>query len=225
MKFAASLVVAFAFAPLAYAQQQGDVTNCTIWEWDKTVDGYIEQYPPRRVSAGETCTGSRNCAISASGVEMYDWTKNVSGLPYGYFQAVQAGLDEEQSGQEWSFNDSVLGTIENIMELSPGTSAYMNFSALRYCYVGTTQNCTGAVENRTRVEVCEPMYRSTQTGEDDDDYVLIMGGSYVLVNISREEVDDYDDPYANLVRSGAASAWYNEAFVAAVVGLSWFLLL
>ncbi|KAL2802100.1 hypothetical protein BJX63DRAFT_134182 [Aspergillus granulosus] len=193
------------------AAQQAAQGNCSVFNWDSN-PAYIASYPPQRVSAGGTCPeneGNLTCALTASGDAQYTATNNITRLSTSQFVQIVADTVTEENSTETEyggllapgFNSSVIGAIDQTRMIEPGESAYLNFTAYRYCYEGTVGNCTEGVEDGVAVQICAPVWHNVTEGG-----FPIFDGKYAVVNISANEVGDYSDPYENQVRDDGGNA-------------------
>ncbi|EAW07058.1 uncharacterized protein ACLA_087640 [Aspergillus clavatus NRRL 1] len=198
--FNSVLLLAVSIPSLA---QTSDTTggNCTIFDWDHKAP-YLREYPPMRVSGAKTCpqqndkNSNMTCALTASGDELFPALKNVTGLHNGYWPSMVEAAVDKASYLAPAFNDSVIVSIDQTRILQPGQSGYLNLTALMFCYTGALSNCTGALENGTGVEFCAPVWQ----------HKYIISGRWQVVNISKDEVSKYPDPYANEVKDPGESA-------------------
>lgn len=91
---------------------------------------------------------------------------------------IKPAINRSLNGEPW--NNSIIGVIDNTAALEPATSAYLNFTTLKRCFVGATSNCTGNLTDGLVLEVCAPVYHSVGANKR-----AIMDGEVVVVNISR----------------------------------------
>ncbi|RDW92895.1 uncharacterized protein DSM5745_00217 [Aspergillus mulundensis] len=183
--------------PVTINAQTQTSANCSVFNWDQN-DPYLATYPPQRVSGASSCAGTSEnltCALTAEGDGQYSASNNISGLATITFTSVVADTVSEDSLIAPGFNDSVIGSIDTTQILRPGQSAYLNFTAYKFCYTGTVANCTEGVDNDTAVEACAPVWH------EQGGYARL-DGEYWVVNISASDVDQYEDPYANQVGGG-----------------------
>ncbi|CEN60656.1 hypothetical protein ASPCAL03091 [Aspergillus calidoustus] len=186
---------------LASAQQTTTQGNCTIFNWDNN-PAYIATYPPQRVSAGGTCPENESnftCPLTASGEPQYSATNNLTDLSTRFFVPIIVNTLSEANNSASEllapgFNESVIGAIDQTRLIEPGQSAYLNFTAYRYCFEGTVGNCTEGLENGRAVQVCAPVWHSLSEGGS-----TVFDGEYTVVNVSANDVEDYRDPYENQV--------------------------
>ncbi|KAL2846640.1 hypothetical protein BJY01DRAFT_173600 [Aspergillus pseudoustus] len=210
-KSSVALLRLLSFFPLLAAAQQTTQANCTVFNWDNN-PAYIATYPPQRVSAGGTCPeneGNLNCPLAASGDAQYAATVNITRLSTRHFVPIVADAVTDANSTQTDdgcllapgFNSSVIGSIDQTRLIEPGQSAYLNFTAFRYCYEGMVGNCTEGVEDGTAVQICAPVWHNVT-----NDGFPIFDGKYTVVNISANEVDEYSDPYENQVRDDGGNA-------------------
>ncbi|KAL4904354.1 hypothetical protein BDW74DRAFT_154681 [Aspergillus multicolor] len=175
---------------------QSTSANCSVFNWDRN-DPYLATYPPQRISGASSCpdTGNLTCALTAEGDGQYSASNNITGLSTTTFTSVVADTVSEGSLIGPGFNESIIGSIDTTQILRPGQSAYLNFTAYKFCYTGIVANCTEGVDNGTAVEACAPVWH------EQGDFATL-DGDYWIVNISASDVDKYDDPYANQVGGG-----------------------
>ncbi|KAL4978969.1 hypothetical protein BDW66DRAFT_148816 [Aspergillus desertorum] len=152
------------------------VANCSVFNWDQS-DPYLTTYAPQRATPSIL------------------HQPNITNLATGAFTSVVAGTVRNTTLVAPGFNGSVIGSIDTTRILAPGQSAYLNFTAYRFCYTGTVANCTAEVESSTAVEACAPVWHEERSSARLD-------GEYKVVNVSAEDVDQYADPYANQVGGG-----------------------
>ncbi|KAL4914662.1 hypothetical protein BDW62DRAFT_138265 [Aspergillus aurantiobrunneus] len=166
--------------------------NCSVFNWDEN-EAYLENYPPQRVSGASSCpdsTSNQTCELTASGDAQYTLTYNITTLDSRYFASIVSDAVSNQSIDTPGFNATVTGSIDATRILNPGQSGYLNFTAYRFCYTGTVANCTGGLEDDTPLEVCAPVWH-------EDGSAVRIEGEYTVVNVSAEDVGQYEDPYEN----------------------------
>ncbi|KAL2865057.1 uncharacterized protein BJX67DRAFT_192588 [Aspergillus lucknowensis] len=203
MMFKSTLPLLLSTTLLASVSAQSTGANCTVFNWDRN-PAYIAQYPPQRISAGATCPENNQnltCPLTASGDAQYSATTNITRLSTFNFAPVVeetvAGADNSESDNIPTpfFNETIIASIDATRILEPGQSAYLNFTAYRFCYTGTVGKCTEGVEDGVGVEICAPFWHNTSS-----DGFPSLDGEYKIVNISEEDVGRYPDPYENQVR-------------------------
>lgn len=89
-----------------------------------------------------------------------------------------------------NFNVSVIGPVDEIVPLQPGTAGYLNYYPLLQCVSGTMSNCTGGIEDGLPIEACAAAV-SVDRG------TALMNGRTVVMNVSAGDVGQYPDPYEN----------------------------
>lgn len=107
---------------------------------------------------------------------------------------IRDALGEEGTG----FNTSVIGPVDTIVPLQPGSAGYLNYYPLLQCVSGTMSNCTGGIQDGLPIEACAAAV-SVDRG------VARMNGRAVVVNVSAGDVGSYPDRYENQ-NSGATGA-------------------
>ncbi|KAL4737299.1 hypothetical protein BDV11DRAFT_172106 [Aspergillus similis] len=180
--------------PATITAQYQTVANCTVFDWDQN-NPFLTTYPPQRVSGASSCpetSSNLTCALSASGDAQYLASANITNLATDAFASVVAGTVRSTTLAAPGFNDSVIGSVDATRILISGQSAYLNFTAYKFCYTGTVANCTDGVENGTAVEACAPVWHEEGSSARLD-------GEYKVVNVSAQDVNQYEDPYANQV--------------------------
>ncbi|KAL4939814.1 hypothetical protein BDV06DRAFT_224652 [Aspergillus oleicola] len=179
---------------LTTAQQ---TTNCTVFNWDNETP-YLTTYAPQRVSGATSCPSSdsdssdRNhtCALTASGDAQYSATSNITSLNLDTFVELIGTAVENSTFAAPDFNSTVIGSIDTTRMINAGQSAYLNFTGYKFCYQGSVGNCTDGVEDGAPLTICAPVWHG-------DGEASVLDGEYTVVNVSREDVGDYEDPYAN----------------------------
>ncbi|RAL07886.1 uncharacterized protein BO97DRAFT_462509 [Aspergillus homomorphus CBS 101889] len=178
--------------------------NCTVFNWNHNA-AYLKTYAPQRVSGASTCADNNNrnltCALTAAGDAMYSAQTNLTALSATFISVVDETVGNATLSEE--FSRSIAGAIDGTRMLRPGQSAYLNFTAYRYCYTGTVDNCTSGVENRTAVEACAPLYHLID--EKGEEGRAVMDGMLSVVNVSRGAVGQFKDPYENQARGDAVA--------------------
>ncbi|KAL4929781.1 uncharacterized protein BDV17DRAFT_55560 [Aspergillus undulatus] len=178
--------------------QRGD--NCTIFNWDEN-NSYLTKYSPQRVSGASSCPdNSENltCPLTASGDAQYTATYNISALNIESFIDVVLNTVNNDTLSAPSFNATVVGSIDTTKIIEAGQSAYLNFTAYKFCYEGSVANCTDGVEDGTPLRICAPVWHEEGSWRGDEASPRF-DGEYTIVNISREDVSRYPDPYENQV--------------------------
>ncbi|KAL4819775.1 hypothetical protein BDW67DRAFT_123339 [Aspergillus spinulosporus] len=188
--------------PATVTAQAQRLNNCTVFNWDGN-NPYLTTYPPQRVSGASSCpetSSNLTCALSASGDAQYPALLNITNLAPGDFASVVMETVRSTTLAAPGFNDSVIGSIDATRILASGQSAYLNFTAYKFCYAGTVENCTAdGVENGTAIEACAPVWHK-EGGS------VRLDGEYKVVNVSVQDVGRYEDPYANQVGGDAEDA-------------------
>ncbi|KAH9218165.1 hypothetical protein DL95DRAFT_458721 [Leptodontidium sp. 2 PMI_412] len=148
---------------------------------------------PERISGASTCAPRNNeshyYALKADGDIQVRYSKNVTELSDNWWNPlervscflgtiIKPAINRSLNGEPW--NNSIIGVIDNTAALEPATSAYLNFTTLKRCFVGATSNCTGNLTDGLVLEVCAPVYHSVGANKR-----AIMDGEVVVVNISR----------------------------------------
>ncbi|KAJ5113287.1 hypothetical protein N7456_001821 [Penicillium angulare] len=169
--------------------------NCTTFNWNQD-DAKIAYYAPIRISSGQSCPDSKGanstntCPLSANGAAQFSAESNITAFqnPSKFAPLVEQALESANVTMPAPyFNDSVISRIDQTRILEAGQSAYLNFTALKFCYEGSLSDCSGSLEDGTKVEFCAPLW-----SEKDS----LVSGEYTVVNISKSEVGQYKDPYA-----------------------------
>ena len=146
--------------PATITAQAQTVTNCTVFNWDGN-NPYITTYPPQRVSGASSCpetSSNLTCALSASGYAQYPGRVNITHVAMDIFASVVTETVRSTTLLAPAFNDNVIGSIDATRILKSGQSAYLHFTAYKFCYTGTVGNCTDGVENGTAIEACAPLW-------------------------------------------------------------------
>ncbi|KAL6230539.1 hypothetical protein BDW75DRAFT_222463 [Aspergillus navahoensis] len=147
---------------------------------DRCFGPYLTTYAPQRVSGASSClqtSSNLTCALSASGDAQYLAPNNITNLAADSFTAVVAGTVRNTTLLAPGFNDSVIGSIDTTRILVLGQSAYLNFTAYRFCYTGTVTDCTDGVENGTAAEACAPVWH-------EEGSAARLDGEYKALNVS-----------------------------------------
>ncbi|KAH7370324.1 hypothetical protein BKA65DRAFT_561978 [Rhexocercosporidium sp. MPI-PUGE-AT-0058] len=194
------------------AQFQSE-NNCTIFTWDQQ-PAYYTYGPPERISGASTCAPKKNeshyCALKADGDIQVRYSNNVTEIDDSCWRSpegitcflesiIKPAINASLNGEFW--DNSVVGAIDNTATIEPGISAYLNFTTLKRCFVGTMSNCKGNVTDGTVLEACAPVYHSVGAN-----FRAIMDGDVIVVNISEADVGNYRDPFANQVSGEEGSA-------------------
>ncbi|KAF2817772.1 uncharacterized protein BDZ99DRAFT_457488 [Mytilinidion resinicola] len=77
---------------------------------------------------------------------------------------------------------------------------------LMRCVSGSMNSCTGSLNNGTGDEMCTPVSHNLTL---DDKEIPFFDGVYALVNISKEDVGKFKDPFATEITNDKG----DEAFV------------
>merc|ERR1711964_809407 len=169
---ASSIAALSTILSLATVQAQStSENNCTVFTWD--------QQPAY-------------CALKADGDIQVQYSKNVTSLrdscwntPDGVTcfleSIIKPAVNASLNGEPWS--NSVIGAIDNWEPIEPGESAYLNFTTLKRCFVGTMSNCTGNLTDGLALEACAPVWHTVGTSQR-----AIMDGEVIVVNISEADV-------------------------------------
>ena len=211
---ASSIAALSTILSLATVQAQStSENNCTVFTWDQQPAYYIYG-PPERISGATTCAPRNNeshyCALKADGDIQVQYSKNVTSLrdscwntPDGVTcfleSIIKPAVNASLNGEPWS--NSVIGAIDNWESIEPGESAYLNFTTLKRCFVGTMSNCTGNLTDGLALEACAPVWHTVGTSQR-----AIMDGEVIVVNISEADVGNFRDPFANQVSGEEAAA-------------------
>ncbi|KAJ5698987.1 hypothetical protein N7462_000992 [Penicillium macrosclerotiorum] len=166
--------------------------NCTVFNWDQgnPVLSYDSAF---RFSSAQVCAKSTNelgsCAISGSGQVNFTATCNVTALNNPNFsQLVQETIDAANATMPApSFNQTVTSWVEQTRIIDAGTAAYMNFTAIHFCYYGTLANCTGNLYEGTAVQFCAPVW---------EEKTRVVSGLWTVVEVSENDLWKYPDPFA-----------------------------
>ncbi|KAH7417870.1 hypothetical protein BKA64DRAFT_653037 [Cadophora sp. MPI-SDFR-AT-0126] len=184
--------------------QSTSENNCTIFTWDQQPAYYIYGHP-ERISGATTCAPRNNeshyCALKADGDIQVQYSNNVTefrdacwntpdGTTCFLESIIKPAVNASLNGEPW--NDSVIGSIDNWASIAPGTSAYLNFTTLKRCFVGTMSNCTGNLTDGLALEACAPVWHTVGTSPR-----AIMDGEVIVVNISEADVANFRDPFEN----------------------------
>ncbi|KAK0112732.1 hypothetical protein ONS95_014468 [Cadophora gregata] len=176
--------------------------NCTVFSWDQQPAYYVYG-PPERISGASTCAPRNNeshyCALNADGDIQVQYSKNVTSLrdscwntpdgPACFLESiVKTAVNASLNGEPW--NNSVIASVNTWEAIEPGTSAYLNFTTLKRCFVGTMSNCTGNLTDGVVLEACAPVYHTTGTNPR-----AIMDGEVIVVNVSEADVGNFRDPF------------------------------
>ncbi|KAL2066153.1 hypothetical protein VTL71DRAFT_2224 [Oculimacula yallundae] len=220
MKVAAiSLIFALLSISTVEAQFQSP-NNCTIFTWDKQ-PAYYTYGPPERISGATTCAPKNNeshyCGLTAEGDIQVSYSKNISVFADSCWRVgnsitcwlesiIKPAINESLAGQQW--NQSVIASIDNTAAIEPGVSAYLNFTTLKRCFVGTLSNCTGNMTDGDVIEACAPVYHTDGRGRG-----RIMDGEVIVVNISESDVGNFRDPFANQVSGSEAEGAAERLFL------------
>ncbi|KAL3426752.1 hypothetical protein PVAG01_00261 [Phlyctema vagabunda] len=139
-----------------------------------------------------TCPAWSNngvCTLSAKGSLNPSWSYNISGVLASPEWNGPSGPETflsnlvQQSTRDATFNSSIVGIIDTSAPLRPGRSAYLNFTMLRKCYVGTLSNCSGdGVTDGMGIEACAPLYHMLETQPTS----IVLDGEVRLVNVFGE---------------------------------------
>ncbi|KAL4961030.1 uncharacterized protein BDV14DRAFT_204181 [Aspergillus stella-maris] len=175
---------------LSTAQQL--TTNCSTFNWNMKIPS-LDTYAPKRVSEGKICDAGQTtetCLLTALGDEQYSATTNITSLnTTALLDLVIDAIDKITltATAPW-LNDSVIGSVDSTMLLEPDQAAYINFTAYKFCFNGTVADCDEGIDDDSGVSVCAPIWH--WSGDD-----AVLEGEYSLVNFSREDVNQYQDPY------------------------------
>ncbi|CBF73843.1 hypothetical protein AN8081.2 [Aspergillus nidulans FGSC A4] len=159
------------FSPLALAlpatitAQAQTVTNCTVFNWDGN-NPSITTYPPQRVSGASSCPetlSNLTCALSASGYAQYPGRVNITHVATDIFASVVMETVRSTTLLAPAFNNNVIGSIDATRILRSGQSAYLSFTAYKFCYTGTLYPLEASC--------------GILSGVDLDSYVLYLGES------------------------------------------------
>ncbi|KAL4952739.1 hypothetical protein BDW69DRAFT_185151 [Aspergillus filifer] len=173
---------------------QGLIRNCSTFNWNREVPS-LDTYAPKRVSEGKICNANQTtetCLLTASGDEQYSATTNITTLNITAFLDLVINAVDNTTltlTAPW-FNNSVIGSVDSTMLLEPDQAAYINFTAYKFCFNGTASDCDDGIDENSGVSVCAPIWH--WSGDD-----AVLEGEYSLVNFSREDVNQYHDPYEN----------------------------
>ncbi|EPE37131.1 hypothetical protein GLAREA_09294 [Glarea lozoyensis ATCC 20868] len=191
---------------VSQAQTTEPIGNCTIFS--RTGDYTYTRYSstPSRISAAEYCVSRRktnqSCPLVADGDLQLTFNINSTELRDSYWPTKEGTesflhrlIRNELNSQGKDFNRTVIGVIDTVMPLEPGTAGYINFYPLLLCAEGTMKNCTGGIEDGLGIEACAPV--ATVDGG-----LKIMSGRTVLQNVSSSDVENYTDPFAGQSRGG-----------------------
>lgn len=189
------------------AQTTATPANCTVFTASPTYTYLRYSTQSSRISSAIVCPARGNttqsCALTADGDIQVSFSYNVSSMLHDSFwnQRTGSGLVQPMSfmsnlirnalGNEGSnFNVSVIGPIDEIVPLQPGTAGYLNFYPLLQCVSGTMSNCTGGIEDGLPIEACAAAV-SVDRG------TALMNGRTVVMNVSAGDVGQYPNPYEN----------------------------
>ncbi|KAF2502191.1 hypothetical protein BU16DRAFT_1677 [Lophium mytilinum] len=174
--------------------------NCTTFNWDHQTP-YVSLGEAKPVSGGAYCPGNgynHSCAITASGDQQVLYTYNISKILQefspndGYdflFHMVSSSITIPDNG---SFNDQLIGSIDTIRELPADTAGYITFAPLMRCVTGSMANCTGTIKDGAGIEMCAPVSHNYTVGSK---VAKFLDGVYSLVNISKDDVGNFKDPF------------------------------
>ncbi|KAF2757558.1 hypothetical protein EJ05DRAFT_394265 [Pseudovirgaria hyperparasitica] len=187
--------------------------NCSSFMLDD--QGYfLTNNDPIRISAAANCpvsNSNRTCAIKTAGQDLFTGRTNLSlttflpddddgyGMQHPFMQSINSATGNYSPSLPATFNRTISAPIDNTMSVEPGQTVYMNFTALLYCYTGTTGGCdtVGSVQDDTPVEVCAPVWGGAPGA-------IRVSGTYSLEHIDFNDVDKYSDPYAGQIPENAA---------------------
>lgn len=244
--FAVNVAVFLSTVTSALAQTSSSppIGNCTIFNWNQQ-PAYLVTYPGQRISAAQTCPSRNNeshaCPIRVTADQQLTWDYNIStvlreriwptkdGSGSFPFNLINSSLPAaNESSTATPFVDVIVGNIDTISELPPGTSGYLELSPYYQCYAGTMSNCTGDLTDGVGIEACAPLWHTTRTSNA----LPIFDGELSIRNVSANNISSYPDPFAGLVRSGAgghaaslggSTAWLGFACMF-VTAISWHIL-
>merc|ERR1712093_815924 len=150
---ASSIAALSTILSLATVQAQStSENNCTVFTWDQQPAYYIYG-PPERISGATTCAPRNNeshyCARDSC------WNPP-DGVTCFLESIIKPAVNASLNGEPWS--NSVIGAIDNWEPIEPGESAYLNFTTLKRCFVGTMSNCTGNLTDGLALEACAPVW-------------------------------------------------------------------
>ncbi|KAJ5982094.1 hypothetical protein N7451_012194 [Penicillium sp. IBT 35674x] len=193
----AVLVSALLLGTKALAADSSSISsgNCTTFNWNHQ-DAEVAYYAPIRVSSGQSCPDSKGankndtCPLSASGAAQFFAETNVTAFqsPSKFAPLLEEALESANATMPAPyFNDSVISRIDQTRILEAGQSAYLNFTALKFCYEGSLSNCSGSLKDGTFARFCAPLWTESDS---------LVSGEYTVVNISKSDVGQYKDPYA-----------------------------
>ncbi|KAL4794991.1 hypothetical protein BDV19DRAFT_363870 [Aspergillus venezuelensis] len=189
---AATVLALLSLLSLSTAQQF--TRNCSTFNWNNKTPS-LETYAPKRVSEGTICNANQTtetCLLTAYGDELYSATTNITSLnTTAFIDLVIDAVDNITLTRTapW-FNDSVIGSVDSTQLLEPDQAAYINFTAYKFCFNGTVSDCDDGIDENSGVSVCAPVWH--WSGDD-----AVLEGEYSLVNFSREDINQYHDPYEN----------------------------
>lgn len=205
-----TMLLTVAFVALSHNVQAQGSSNCTRFDWDQR-PLYIVDDRPRRVSAAEVCPQSaqnKTCLVTAEGDEQFSSRWNVTKLSTfvpgtsmnPFVESINAAVGPGLSTAGLStthFNSSVIAAVDQTRTIAPGRAAYLNFTALLFCFTGTTGDCTGPIANGTPIEVCAPLWRQTSKSAR-----RTVDGEYSLVYVDARDAANFTDPYSGQSSGG-----------------------
>ncbi len=207
-----SVILPFLSVPAIQAQATPK-GNCTVFDWDQQ-PAYFTYGTPERISGASKCAPRNNeshyCSLVADGDIQVTYRRNATSPPDACWNTgagvscflhslVLAAVNSTLAGENW--RESVIGAIDQTVALEPGTSAYLNFTTLNRCFVGTLSNCTGGLEDGIVLQACAPVYHTVGANGK-----AIMDGEVTIVNVSASDVGNFEDPFANQVSPEEAAA-------------------
>jgi hypothetical protein len=201
--------------------------NCTVFNWDQQPAYVRYDTTPQRISAAESCPKRENithqCAIIAEGDLQVQWKQNSTlqdsswngedGVTSFFYTIIHTAVQDYLNENNVTFNNTIIGLIDSVATLEPGSAGYLNFTSLLSCFQGTFGNCTG-VDDGLAVEACTPVATVDESG------LAILQGNYSVQNVSEAHVGKYNDPFAGQSR-GAAERSFSirwEVIGASIVG-------
>lgn len=236
MKFTSSIVALACATGLATAQTTlAPETNCTIFNWNQAPVYLVNDTQRQRVSGASTCAPKSNsshaCPIEVHGDLDASFRANISanilrdhyyntgsGSSSFYFDLVNRTVPSANTTSTGiPFRNYVVGNINTIESLPPGTSGYLEFQRIFQCVAGTLSNCTAnTLPDNTPVEFCAPLYHTTDLRTNTG--VTILDGEFFLNQIDASNVSQYPDPFAGLSRGTSSASKVVSTSLMALVG-------
>jgi hypothetical protein len=188
------------------AQQASSPANCTVFSPSPNNTYLRYSLHATRISSAQSCPSRANttqsCALTASGDFLVSFSTNVSTLlsdsSWNVDKTPQSFLNNLIRGtlgaDGANFNLSVVGVIDTVVPLTPGSAGYLNFFLLLRCVAGSMSGCTGAIDDGLPIEACAPVASVVQS-------VRRLEGRTEVVNVNASDVGGYPDPFENQSRS------------------------